>query len=167
MAALLALACAPRRAAATVADGTLITNMATATFYADDQGQSYSVSYGATCNVLIAGPDVQFMKTASPTVACSGSTVTFCITAVNNSPIASAFNLVLKDVFPNEWYYVNGQTSWSTSGTINVGYLNTFETIYTAGEPPTGQALPFRLAWGIPVMGPKKSAMVCFKATVL
>src|SRR5688500_17248493 len=69
---------APGSAAAATADGTLITNVACATFSANPAGTAgYAVSYCATATVLIRNPCIALQKIANPTVQASGGDVTF------------------------------------------------------------------------------------------
>lgn len=168
-------------ASATTADGTLITNVACATFGTvatagwPGSGQTLEVSYCATQTVLVATPSIALQKTASPSIECSGGTVTFCIWAVNTSAMTSAFNVGLVDRLPDQMGYVNGgQTSWNGL-TVGNTFFNDwggepFPYTRNPGEPPngvtsSGSLYYLRFVFGL--IGPGKSALVCYKAQIL
>jgi len=165
------------------AEGTLITNVASAT-YASAQAAAYGVSFATTAFVMVVNPAIAVQKTSAPTVACSGSTVTFCIWATNTSAMTSAFNVVVSDRMPDVFGYVlGGQSLWATGtagATVTPGFSNVqgIPQIYcwpttvnpmcnASGEPLNGQGGPYYIRWAISVIGPGKSAMACFKAYVL
>lgn len=179
----LVLAVAGSRAWGATAEGTLLTNVACAT-YGSGAGAGYAVSFCTTATVLVVNPSVGVQKTASPTVACSGSTVTFCIWATNTSAMTSAFNVTVSDRMPDVFGYVlGGQSTWvaGTAGAaVTPGFSNAvgLPQIYcwpttvnpmcnASGEPLNGQGGPYYIRWAITVIGPGKSAMACFKAVVL
>lgn len=161
-------------AMATTSDGTLITNVACST-YGSVGGCDFAVSYCATQTVLVATPSIQLQKTASPSIECSGGTVTFCIWAVNTSAMTSAFNVGLVDRLPDQMGYVNGgQTSWNglTAGNtfFNDWGGEPFPYTRNPGEPPngvtsSGSLYYLRFVFGL--IGPGKSALVCYKAQIL
>jgi len=173
---LVAGAICPGRAEAGTTEGTLLTNIATAT-YSTMQNLEFSVSYNSTARVLVAFPSVQLQKTVSPTFDCPGATVTFCVYAVNTSTLTSAFDVVIKDTFTDTMAYVAGQNNWAgnTTGAAIVAYRSIatafgpwFEQFdFVNGEPPDGQAYPYYLRWAINIIGPGKSALVCFKMRIL
>jgi hypothetical protein len=165
------------RAMATTADGTLITNVATGTYGSVGTlgffGADYAISYGATVTVLVATPSIALLKTSQPSIECSGGTITFCIWAVNTSTLTSAFNVYVQDRYPPLVGYVVGQQTWA-AGTAGA-------TIFTnwgngpgqrfPGEPPAGMdaslAAGYYLRWAISMIGPGKSALMCYKAQLL
>lgn len=161
----------------TTTSGTLITNMASSTYFQSQYFNTplYSVSYSPSAYVLVAGPDVQLQKVGTPTIACSGGTVTFCVWAANVSAYTSAFNVILEDKFPVGFSYINGQTLWPAAS-ITKGYMTTAgvcppSCVDTWGvEPPTGQTAiggGLWLKWVVNELGPSKSAMMCFRMTLL
>ena len=170
------------RAHATTADGTLITNVACATFGTvatagwPGSGQTLEVSYCATQVVLVATPSIALQKTAAPSIECSGGTITFCIWAVNTSSMTSAFDVVLQDRLPDYVAYLTGQNQWATGtagGTITGGWgSGSFPITYFWGgaEPPNLSVQSggtYYLRWVVNMIGPLKSAMVCYKVQIL
>jgi len=164
-------------ARATTSDGTLITNVATATFgsvgslTAPWANAWYEISYAATQTVLVATPNVQLQKTSQPSIECSGGTITFCIWAVNTSSLTSAFNVYLQDKYPPLVSYVVGQTMWPglTAGSaIWNNWCTTTPTLTrNPGEPPAGLDAvngAYYLRWQITMLGPGKSALICYRA---
>jgi len=162
---------------ATTTDGTLITNVATATYgsvgslTAPGANPWYEISYAATQTVLVATPNVQLQKTSQPSIECSGGTITFCIWAVNTSSLTSAFNVYLQDKYPPLVSYVVGQTLWPglTAGSAIWNNWGTTTPTLTRnpGEPPAGLDSvngAYYLRWQITILGPGKSALICYKA---
>lgn len=160
------------------ADGALLTNLATGTYGSIDN-TGYAVSYGATALVLVVSPSISVRKTSNVTAMCSGETVTFCIWAVNNSALGSAFNVHVWDSVIPEGAYIQGQTTWAggSGGTITTGYYHkngiTTKNSWTM-EPDAGTYTvapatnnPFFLKWKVSLLGPAKSAMFCFKMVLL
>lgn len=170
-------------AKATTADGTLITNVATATYGSWAMGSPYpplvgpyEVSYGVTQTVLVATPTIALQKTAAPSIECSGGTVTFCIWAVNTSTLTSAFNVVLQDRLPDYVAYLTGQTQWpggTAGGAINGGWgSGSFPITYNWGgaEPVNGAVQSggsYYLRWVVNMIGPNKSTLVCYRVQIL
>ena len=168
---------AASRAGAMTAEGTLITNVACGTFTDIASTASFAVSFCATATVLVVNPAVAISKTASPTMDCSGGTITFCIYVRNNSAYTSAFNVYLEDVIPQNMRYSAGQTYWAgaTAGsTILFGYGSssfpyTFLWNGFGAQPDSlidGQTPNYAVRWIISPIGPGKSAMVCWKAVI-
>jgi hypothetical protein len=174
------------RARAATAEGALLTNVATATFWSL-QGTPLLPEWNGTAYVLVVAPSIQVSKTADPWIECPGATVTFCIYAVNESLYTSAFNVILNDRLPDLFAYVSGQDRWAgnTSGaTITPGYRGPggFDVYCwpgvihascpdgapSSGEPNDGQIGPnYNVRWAISVIGPGQSAMACFKVRIL
>ena len=160
------------------ADGALLTNLATGTYRSIDY-TGYAVSYGATALVMVVSPSISVKKTSNVTAMCAGETVTFCIWAVNNSALGSAFNVHVWDSVIPEGAYQVGQTTWpgGSGGTITTGYShkNGITTKNSwAGEPDAGTYTvapaannPFFLKWKVSLLGPSKSAMFCFRMVLL
>ena len=168
-------------APAMTTDGTLITNVAAASYWSAD-GAKYVLSYNTTANVLVVSPVINLVKRASPTMQCSGGTVTFCIYAINSSAFSSAFNVVVEDWLPLDSVYQNGmsfiigsRTVWNpqavtiTPGfsfyTVGPGWRTWYTPIDADGDPDAlGQ---YYIKWAISAIGPGKSVMLCYKALVL
>lgn len=153
-------------------DGTLITNVACATFGTAADSCNLSASYCVTVTVLVTNPNIQISKAASPSLECSGATVTFCIWVANTSAMCSAFVVHVIDNIPNSMSYVSGQSTWvaGTAGaTLTQGYGNigAFPTLVWTGEPSTGQTAPYAVRWIVSMIGPGKSAMLCWKGQIL
>jgi hypothetical protein len=171
---------ASRARALATSDGTLITNVATATFGSMATlptvgwgGVNFEVSYAATQTVLVATPTIALQKTSQPSIECSGGTITFCIWAVNLSTQTSAFNVYVQDRYPPLVGYVVGQQTWAlgtVGGTIFTNWGNGPAQRFP-GEPPAGMdaasAAGYYLRWTINTIGPGKSALMCYKAALL
>ncbi len=154
------------------ADGTLITNVACATYGTAADTCNLSATYCVTLTVLVTNPNVQINKSASPTVDCSGATVTFCIWVANTSIWTSAFQVMVEDRIPTSIAYVTGVVSWvtgTTGATLTQGYGNTgaTPTYYWSGEPGAGQTATYAVRWIVSMIGPGKSAMMCWKGQIL
>ena len=170
-----AMLVAVQRAAAVTAEGTLLTNVATGTYMSPDF-TPYEVSYSVTANVLVAFPFLQVRKTSTPSAACSGGTVTFCVFAVNNSLYTSAFNVTLRDLVDSgfaPYNYINpSYNAWRSdpgNTTITYGYGKggvspTF--LWINAEPPAGQEVPLILGWNLDVLGPGQSVHICFSVSI-
>lgn len=173
-AAAFAVACmAPVAANAATAEGALITNIACATFMATDQ-TSFAASYCSTAVVFIVAPSVQVNKRANPSIECSGGTVTFCMYAYNNSNWTSAFNVTLNDRMPDGVSYIPGQNMWAggTAGaTVTQGWGGVvLPNMFWGSEPAIGSISAgtyYYLRWVINVIGPRQSAMVCYRVQLL
>jgi hypothetical protein len=171
------------RAVAQVSDGCLLTNIAMASFRAADNPVMQTTSYNVTAWVLVYNPAIAMRKISTPSMQCSGGTVTFCIYVVNTSAMSSAFNVIVEDIMPGDGAgmglaYLTGRDSWNPQGAaIVLGYRNGWGLpvipIWAGfaadpdGEPDNGMVGTYYIRWGISVIGPNRSMMVCFKATVL
>lgn len=164
----------PRAAGATTSDGTLITNLASATFR-DNGGIQREISYGATSWVLVATPVIMMGKNASPTLASSGGTVTFCITFSNASGLTSAVNLVIADHVPDYVRFQNDVAindpaggsvtpAWSTD---NVNWSLAWPPGMGQGPTSAGPGTGVFLRWTVDVVGPKRTGFVCYSVTIL
>ena len=161
------------------ADGTLITNVACATYGTVSAGCNFAASYCVTATVLVVNPNIQVSKRATPSIECSGATVTFCIWVANASAYTSAFNVHIEDIIPGAqgvMSYVQGQETWvsGTAGaTLTVGYGSprapwaAFFTQYWGSECPEGQTGVYAIRWVVSMIGPGKSALLCWKASIL
>ena len=170
-----AAALRPAVAMAATAEGTLITNVACATFSATDQ-TPFAASYCSTALIFIVAPSVQVNKRANPSIECSGGTVTFCMYAYNNSNWTSAFNVVLNDRMPGGVSYITGQNLWAggTAGaTITQGWGGEGlpSNAYLWGSEPVLGAVTsgnyYYLRWVINMLGPRQSAMICYRVQLL
>jgi hypothetical protein len=178
------LGLAAKPAQATVSDGTLLTNIACASFRAADNPVMQAVSWCATVNVIVFNPAIAMRKISTPTMQCSAGTVTFCIYVVNTSAMSSAFNVIVEDIMPGDGagmglaYLAGQRTEWNPQAVpIVYGYRNGWGVpvipIWAGfaadpdGEPADGMVGTYYIRWGISVIGPNRSMMVCFKATVL
>ncbi len=164
----------PVQATAATAEGTLITNVACATFSAVDQ-TPFAASYCSTAVVFIVAPSVQVNKRANPSIECSGGTVTFCMYAYNNSNWTSAFNVTLNDRLPDGVSYIPVQTIWAggTAGAVvTQGYFRALSPFTIWGsEPPLGSVSggpsDYYLRWSVNMLGPRQSAMFCYRVQIL
>lgn len=173
-------------ALATTSDGTLITNIACATFR-DNGGAGKEISYCATSFVLVASPAVIMSKVASPTLMTSGGIVTFCISFSNTSAYASAFSLVITDRIPDNMHYYQPiapradtgsgnwgiEGSWSSNGAAAytdakdyLGPPNGPGPWVTTDWPATATSAGYYLRWTVEGLGPHESGYICYTATV-
>jgi uncharacterized repeat protein (TIGR01451 family) len=143
-------------ARAATADGTLITNVACATF-SSAAGSQFAVSYCATSVVPVANPCIALQKTANPTTQASGGTVTYCLWVVNCSPSTSAFNITITDNLPANVSYAGGYADWN-GGSGGTWFPTT---------PPVGQTATFTMRFVLTQLGMNRSAMACFQVQVL
>jgi len=188
LAAVLAVAVSGRAGAMT-SEGTLITNVAAASFWAAD-GNKFIVTYGGSSNVLVMNPTVQLRKVSTPSMQCSGGTVTFCIYVINVSAMSSAFNITIEDIMPGNGAGMGfafldrttapftERTEWNPQGaTVVYGYrptnigannwwVGTAGDPELDGEPADGTPGPYYIRWNVSLLGPNRSMMVCFKASV-
>jgi uncharacterized repeat protein (TIGR01451 family) len=159
----------PGEALAATADGTLITNVACATYMAAS-GQGFAVSYCATVIVPISSPCIALQKIANPTTQSSGGTVTFTIWTVNCSCTNSAFQINVTDRLPDNMTYSGNYTSWNggSGGTwTRFASPDNGATAWALNGPTIGQGAAYYLRYVLDQIGPCKSALVQFTANVL
>jgi uncharacterized repeat protein (TIGR01451 family) len=177
---------ADKSARAATVDGTLVTNIASATF-GSVSAVSYEVSYCSTATVWVISPCVAMWKWIDdgavwrewPAVGSgnwipmqsSGCTVTYKLEINNCSEWTSAFNVTLTDKLPDNTSLVihnlddfNGNTpyqwiySWSPNNVAP----------WTNGAMPAGQASPAYLRWVLRNFGMTwRSAYVRYAVRVL
>jgi uncharacterized repeat protein (TIGR01451 family) len=159
----------PRAASATTADGTLITNVATATF-ATASLNGFGVSYGASAYVIVANPCVAIMKVPDVTTQSAGSKVTYTLWIANCSPTSSAFNITITDKLPDNVSYDAARGSWNggSGGTwTSSESVNGSVGSYVTGTPTAGQTTPYYLRYVLDLLGPAKSAMLAYSVVIL
>jgi uncharacterized repeat protein (TIGR01451 family) len=156
-------------AKAATADGTLITNLATATF-STATGAQVTVSYTATATVLVQNPCVSLLKVPDVTVQAAGGTVTYTLWVVNCSPIMSAFNITVTDKLPDNVSYDAARGNWNggsggtwTSSDSPSGLAGS----YVAVPPTAGQTTPLYLRFVLDLLGASKSAMIRYSVVIL
>ncbi len=162
------LAGAPGRAA--TVDGTIITNIACATYMGFAGGLGFKVSYCATQTVLVANPCINLYKSSNPTQQSAGGTVTFTLYVVNCSCTVSAWNVTVTDRLPDNMSYNNppAPAFWNGgSGGTWSPFMSSDNVTYAAGSPPAGQVTPYYLRFVLDRLGPCKSAMAQFTANIL
>ena len=124
----------------------------------------------------VASPNIQLVKTAAPSIECSGGTVTFCLWAVNMSSMTSAFNISLHDRLPDGMSYVPSQPNGWVAGTAGATFQYGFakesfpQFLVWGSEPLLGDVSAggqYYLRYVISMIGPGKSAVVCYKARIL
>ena len=162
---------APGIAGAMTADGALMTNTAFATFSGiAGQSVSYRTSYLASSNVLICNPLINYIKTATPSMAAPTALVTFTVCTINDSTTTSAFNVVITDQIPGNMGFVSGGLSpANTWGGVNWTVSNSVSLAgpWNAGMPAGGTVNSF-LRWVMQInIGPGRSACVTYTASVL
>ena len=170
----------PRSGSAATSEGSLITNLACATYTLSlGSGPMVTISYCATSIIQVATPCLMLRKSGNTTLQAAGGTVTFCITFSNCSTWASAMNVVITDVKPDNTRFINTlpgcavyepegsivTTAWSSNGGAawspgGAGY---------AGYPlPPVETWPnLILKWTVDALGPGKSGYVCYTVSIL
>ncbi len=164
-------------AAAMTGTGTMITNVVSMTFGVA-YGIGFQVSFNLTARAIVGSPAVTIAKNVNPTGIGAGGTLTYTITLVNPDTTDSAFNLHVEDIIPGASgvvAYIQGQDNWVTGtagAAVTLGYgmrmpWNVINNWFWGSEMTAGQSGPYALRWVISVMGPGKSATLCWKARVL
>jgi len=169
LAAVWGLVLPPGEALAATADGTLITNVACAT-YMSASGQGFTVSYCATQTVYVSSPCIALQKLANPTTQSSGGTVTFTIWTVNCSCTNSAFQINVTDRLPDNMTYSSNYTNWPGgpgTWTRFASSDNGAAMAWQLNGPANAQGAPYYLRYVLDLIGPCKSAFVQFTANVL
>jgi len=154
---------------AATADGTLVTNVATATF-ATASTMGFAVSYGASAYVLIANPCVSLLKVPNVTVQSAGGTVTYTLWVVNCSPTTSAFNVTVTDKLPDNVAYDAARGNWNGGswGTLSTWTSATgVPTAYANVPPAAGQVTPFYMRYLLDQLGPNRSAFLSYSVVIL
>jgi uncharacterized repeat protein (TIGR01451 family) len=166
LAALGLLAATGRVVQAMTADGTLITNVACAT-YMSASGQGFAVSYCVTARIQIANPCLALQKIANPTTQASGGTVTYTVWVVNCSCDNSAFNINVTDRLPDMVAMDAARGTWNgESGGNWTAASGSNNTTWAANVPLAGQVAPYFLRYVLDQLGPCKSAFVAFSVSV-
>jgi len=152
-------------------DGTLITNIAAATFQGAGNATGFKVSYQATAWVLVRNPSVMLMKTATPTMQAPGGDVTFRTCVRNLSAEVSAFNITVTDAIPAGFAFQLGGTVGGNPGvwpnTWIITNANGVAGPWLASWPVVGQQSSWFMRWTLPVLGMNASGCVEFAARVL
>jgi len=151
-------------------DGSLLTNVVSATFSSNPAGAVlFTVSYSATVTVMVRNPAILLTKLSTPTTQSAGGEITFRVWAANTSLYSSAFDVVVTDRLPDNMEYVGASFgSWTNgTGTWSPEYSNLYAGPYTAGQPGNGQDAPYYLRWTLNWLGPGKSGFIEFKARIL
>ena len=154
---------------ATTADGTVITNRAAVAYYsADSGGMAYAVSYMVTATFIVNNPCLNLQKTAFPKVQVAGGEITFCLWVVNCSGMSSAFQIYVTDRMPGNTEYNANYSSWNGgSGGTWSPYSSPDNMTYSSGMPAVGQDAPYYLRWVLDLLGPARSAYVCYQVKIL
>lgn len=156
-----------REANAATADGTLITNVACATFNTASLSP-YAVSYCATATVIIQNPCVSLVKTPDVTIQAAGGTVTYTLWVVNCSPASSAFNITVTDKLPDNVKYDAPRAQWNgLGGGLWANSSSSNGTAWAASNPLAGQGTTYYLRFVMPTLGPLQSAFVQYSVTIL
>lgn len=168
----LAFGVLPAAASAATAEGTVITNVVSATYSTvatPEPGSGYSVSYSATAQVLTQDPCININKFSDPAGGqVAGEVVTFRIWVYNCSASASALNILIYDQIPLNTtksaatYNYDPPTDWQ------IGYSTTGpDGPYTIGTDPEldGNGLNW-LRCRLSRLGPNKSAWVAYQVTI-
>jgi len=169
LALIIGLAVCPSAGRAATAYGTLITNVATITMTSGSPDfVRFEMSFNMTCSVLIVSPaSVRVGKDVSPTIELSGGTLTYTIWFVNNSAMASSFNIVATDPLPANVSYDAARGSWDgNSGGAWSSKYSSDNILYFAGQPATGQSAPCYLRFTLSQLGPARSAFMSYSVTI-
>lgn len=152
-------------------DGTIITNIASATFQGAGNPRGFVVTYSATATVLVQNPRIMLFKTASPTMQAPGGDVTFRVCVRNMSADVSAFNVTVTDQIPAGFEFQAGGAFAANPGiwpnTWVVTNANGVAGPWNAGWPTVGQEPAWFMRWTLPVVGQNSSGCVEFTARVL
>lgn len=168
----LTLGALPVAASAATVEGTVITNVVSATFsttFVPGLGSGYSVSYAATARVLTQDPCLIINKFAEPEVGqVSGEVVTFRIWVYNCSNSASAFNINVYDQLPLNTTYLGLSSAepspdWATGNSVTgvdgpYTWADMDSPTYATGQ----EYFRFRLSR----LGFNKSAWVAYEVTI-
>lgn len=182
------LGTAGREACAMTAVGSVLTNLASATFSSLPQpGVAFPYTWteiddndvdtgvlGTSHHVhVLEPPMIGLVKMASPTLVSPGETVEYTICAENLSPTLSAFNIIIRDWLPDNTGYEqipDPPSNWSwvlTAGSAwSRSHSGTGAEPYTGGEPGAGQTPTYYLKWRLDMLGPSDSACVTFRVTI-
>ena len=151
--------------------GVLLTNIAGATYrsQADWGSAPMAVEYNVTLNVLVETPNVVTKKLANPTIQAPGGTVMFCISFSNVSACASAANVVIEDVVPDNMNFVQMLTQNDpVGGAISGEWSNNGGSTWNPAPAwPAAGTANISLRWTVDLLGMGQSAYLCFRATVL
>lgn len=153
--------------AASATDGTLITNVASAS-YQSAAGLQFWVTYNATQWVLVSNPCVALTKRATPTQQSSGGVVTFELCVINCSSSASSFNINVYDRLP-DWMGTIEATvfsQWPASPVWTPWNNSAYAGAYNAGLPAS-QAAPWYLRFNLTMLGIGQSSCMTWRASVL
>ena len=160
----------PVPAFAGVADCGMLTNFASVT-YSNTAGDPYEASYAVTAPFKVASPNLVISKYATPTIQGAGGTVFFCINFQNLSYCASAINVLVRDKVPDNMNFIvigpnyYAWTNGPNNGTDADEYAAVSTGPWTPGEPAV--AGNYWLRWSFPMLAPRESGVICFRATVL
>ena len=167
LAALGLLATMGKEASAMTADGTLVTNVACAT-YMSASGAGFAVSYCVTTPFRVDNPCLALQKAANPTAQASGGLVTYTIWVLNCSCSGSAFNINVTDRLPDNVVMGTNQTPWNGgSGGNWFASSGSNNTTWAVNAPAQGQATPYYLRYVLDQLGPCRSAYASFTVSVL
>jgi uncharacterized repeat protein (TIGR01451 family) len=158
------------RVLATTADGTMITNVATATFATPSLAGPYAVSYNASAYVMVQNPCIGIRKDPNVTTQSAGGTVTYTLWVVNCSPVTSAFNITVTDKLPDNVTFDSQRGNWNggSGGTWVPSTSPNGSAPWANGAyPPVGQTTPFYMRFVLDQLGPTKSAMIAYSVVVL
>ena len=158
-------------ASAATTDGTLITNIASATFQGPGNSRGFIMTYCSSAYVLVQNPAIMLFKTANPTMQAPGGDVTFRSCVRNTATDMSAFNVSVTDAIPAGFQFQLGGATGSSPGvwpnTWVITNANGLAGPWLANWPGIGQQPAWFMRWTIPVLGPNSSGCVEFNARVL
>jgi len=171
----------PRPAAATTADGTIITNLVCATLNSvsmvpgvgwagDPTSDPIPWSQCATMYVIVQSPNILLQKICNPTTSAAGGTVTCTMCVSNINPYMGAFNVKITDKIPANMGWIGARPNaedWGGPWTYEVSATGA-PASWFAGDPPAGQVTPYYLRWTRgTTLAPGASACVSFTLSIL
>lgn len=167
----LALAFLPVAAKAATVEGTIVSNVVSATYSTTAVpgiGSGYAVTYSATARVLAQDPCIDIQKFAEPALGqVSGEVVTFRIWVINCSASASAFNIFVYDQLPLNTDYFGSWGSEPPGDWGNAWSWTGVDGPYTAGNMPSVSATGNEwLRYKLSRLGPNKSAWVSYQVSI-
>jgi len=173
-------------ASAMTTDGTLVTNIASATF-GSVSGMPFTVSYCSTANFIVVSPCVAMWKSTVPwspsgvdleypvgsgdwwPVQSSGCLVTYEVGIWDCNDWSSAFNVTLTDKLPDNTAFVQDLSDFNGNTPYNWIYNSYSFGAWNNNAPmPAGQTGPAYMRWVLRVFGLKwRSAYVRYVVRVL
>jgi hypothetical protein len=157
----------PQLVSGLAVDGTVLNNLVSATYHGvSGVAAQYEVSYQASAEVIISCPVLSLQKRSNITLQNVGGEVTFILCAINDSFLASAFNVTIRDRMPDNVAWSGSYGTWGTAFDNELYSTDdiTYSGDLTGVQPGVGDA-PLWFLWTATI-GPMCSACVQYAVTV-